>query len=162
PPPVNRLPRLERPRQTLRGFGSAVLTGTGGIWSEYGFRGPEFSARLRNRQIHPKCICLCDVRGFHVSTGGPEMAPRRSAQRVFWASPDPEFGPSRNAWTGRERSTMNWARAREITLFLLRVVSGLLFFQAGALKIFGWFGGMPAGQALTPLGIAGGRIPIVA
>jgi putative oxidoreductase len=34
---------------------------------------------------------------------------------------------------------------------LLRIVSGLLFFFPGALKIFGWFGGMPAGFTLTPL-----------
>lgn len=33
----------------------------------------------------------------------------------------------------------------------LRIVSGLLFFFPGALKIFGWFGGMPAGNVLTPL-----------
>ena len=46
---------------------------------------------------------------------------------------------------------MNWTRAREITLFLLRVVAGLLFFQYGALKMFGWFGGMPPGQPMTPL-----------
>src|SRR5262245_61282471 len=35
-------------------------------------------------------------------------------------------------------------RAREITLFLLRVVAGLLFLQAGAMKLFDWFGGIPA------------------
>jgi len=29
-------------------------------------------------------------------------------------------------------------------LFLLRVVSGLLFLQAGGMKIFDWFGGIPA------------------
>jgi putative oxidoreductase len=46
---------------------------------------------------------------------------------------------------------MNWTRARDVTLFLLRVVAGLLFFQAGALKMFGWFGGMPPGVAMTPL-----------
>lgn len=34
---------------------------------------------------------------------------------------------------------------------LLRIVSGLLFFFPGALKLFGWFGGMPAGFTLTPL-----------
>jgi putative oxidoreductase len=32
---------------------------------------------------------------------------------------------------------------------LLRVVAGLLFFQAGGLILFGWFGGMP-GQAGPP------------
>lgn len=55
---------------------------------------------------------------------------------------------------------MNWTRAREITLFLLRVVAGLLFFQAGGLKMFGWFGGMPPGQALTPLVITAGVLEL--
>lgn len=35
-------------------------------------------------------------------------------------------------------------RAKEIALFLLRVVAGLLFLQAGGMKIFDWFGGVPA------------------
>ena len=39
---------------------------------------------------------------------------------------------------------MDMARARSITFFLLRVVSGLLFLQAGGMKIFDWFGGVPA------------------
>ena len=48
----------------------------------------------------------------------------------------------------------------EFTYFLLRVVSGLLFFQIGSVKFLGWFGGVPAehgGQpALTSLvGIGG-------
>ncbi|HZM69304.1 MAG TPA: DoxX family protein [Candidatus Cryosericum sp.] len=34
--------------------------------------------------------------------------------------------------------------ARQIASFLLRVVSGLLFMQAGGLKILDWFGGLPA------------------
>jgi len=34
--------------------------------------------------------------------------------------------------------------ARQFTLFLLRVVSGLLFMQAGGMKILDWFGGVPA------------------
>jgi putative oxidoreductase len=38
---------------------------------------------------------------------------------------------------------MNKERAVQITYFLLRVVVGLLFFQAGSMKLFGWFGGMP-------------------
>ena len=41
---------------------------------------------------------------------------------------------------------MNMERATQIAYFLLRVVSGLLFFQAGAVKILGWFGGMPPGS----------------
>ena len=39
---------------------------------------------------------------------------------------------------------MDMDRARSIAFFLLRVVSGLLFLQAGGVKIFDWFGGVPA------------------
>jgi len=35
-------------------------------------------------------------------------------------------------------------KARQIALFLLRVVSGLMFMQAGGMKILDWFGGVPA------------------
>jgi putative oxidoreductase len=55
---------------------------------------------------------------------------------------------------------MNMNRIVPLALFLLRVVSGLLFFQAGSLKMFGWFGGMP-GQAgstaplMSQAGVAG-------
>jgi putative oxidoreductase len=48
--------------------------------------------------------------------------------------------------------------AVEISYFLLRIVAGLLFFQAGSLKLFGWFGGMPGGgtaQLMSQVGIAG-------
>jgi putative oxidoreductase len=33
---------------------------------------------------------------------------------------------------------------KQVAFFLLRVVSGLLFMQAGGLKILNWFGGVPA------------------
>ena len=39
---------------------------------------------------------------------------------------------------------MSRERARQIAVFLLRVVSGLLFLQAGGVKILDWFGGVPA------------------
>ena len=39
---------------------------------------------------------------------------------------------------------MNKPRAAAIAYCLLRVVSGLLFLQAGGVKIFDWFGGVPA------------------
>ncbi len=39
---------------------------------------------------------------------------------------------------------MNMDQARKITFFLLRVVSGLMFMQAGGMKILNWFGGVPA------------------
>ena len=38
---------------------------------------------------------------------------------------------------------MNMDRAKQVTYFLLRVVSGLLFLQAGGVKVFDWFGGVP-------------------
>jgi putative oxidoreductase len=44
---------------------------------------------------------------------------------------------------------MNMNRAGQVTYFLLRVVSGFLFLQAGGLILFGWFGGMP-GQPSPP------------
>ena len=39
---------------------------------------------------------------------------------------------------------MNMDRARQAAFFLLRVVAGLLFLQAGGMKMFDWFGGVPA------------------
>ena len=38
---------------------------------------------------------------------------------------------------------MQSGRAAQLTQFLLRVVSGLLIFQAGSVKHLGWFGGTP-------------------
>ncbi len=35
-------------------------------------------------------------------------------------------------------------RAKEVTFVLLRVVAGLLFLHAGGMKLFDWFGGIPA------------------
>jgi putative oxidoreductase len=35
-------------------------------------------------------------------------------------------------------------KAKDLSFFLLRVVSGLLFVQAGGVKMFDWFGGVPA------------------
>src|SRR4051812_33279193 len=51
-------------------------------------------------------------------------------------------------------------RYREISLFLLRLVAGLLFVQAGGMKLFDWFGGVPAAYGGHPAlmslpGIAG-------
>jgi putative oxidoreductase len=49
-------------------------------------------------------------------------------------------------------------RAARVTYFLLRVVAGLLLFQAGGLLLFGWFDGAPGGQSVTlmsQMGIGG-------
>src|SRR2546425_1114172 len=48
---------------------------------------------------------------------------------------------------------MNMNRMVQGTYFLLRVVAGLLFLQAGGLILFGWFGGMPGqpGSTAPPL-----------
>ncbi len=45
---------------------------------------------------------------------------------------------------------MNADRVVPFSYFLLRLVAGLLFFQAGALIILGWFGGMPGGAGSPP------------
>ena len=45
---------------------------------------------------------------------------------------------------------MNRDRAVQITYFLLRVVTGLLFMQAGGMKLFAWFGGIPAAMGGQP------------
>ena len=53
---------------------------------------------------------------------------------------------------------MNVKRAEQIAAFLLRVVAGLLFLQAGGMKLFAWFGGMPGGGTaplLSQTGIGG-------
>ena len=47
------------------------------------------------------------------------------------------------------------------TLVLLRFVVAVMFFQAGALQLFGWFGGMPAGVTMTPLIATGAVMEIV-
>ena len=39
---------------------------------------------------------------------------------------------------------MNINRAKQISFFLLRVIAGLMFLQAGGMKILDWFGGVPA------------------
>jgi uncharacterized membrane protein YphA (DoxX/SURF4 family) len=53
---------------------------------------------------------------------------------------------------------MNISQAAHVTYLLLRLVTGLLFFQAGAMKLFGWFGGMPGGGTpplMSQIGIGG-------
>ena len=53
---------------------------------------------------------------------------------------------------------MNRNQAVQGTYFLLRVVSGLLFLQAGGMKLFGWLGGMPDGRTvvlMSQIGIGG-------
>ena len=40
---------------------------------------------------------------------------------------------------------MSTDQVKRLTFFLLRVVAGLLFLQAGGMKMFDWFGGVPAG-----------------
>ncbi|MBP9717740.1 DoxX family protein [Candidatus Gracilibacteria bacterium] len=51
-------------------------------------------------------------------------------------------------------------KAVAVSLTLLRLVVGLMFLQAGGMKILGWFGGMPA-EAMTPLIQAAGWIELI-
>ena len=51
-------------------------------------------------------------------------------------------------------------RLAEITHALLRIVAGLVLICPGGMKLFGWFGGMPAGVPLTPLLITAGVIEV--
>lgn len=41
-------------------------------------------------------------------------------------------------------------KATQIASFLLRVVAGLLFFEAGSVIHLGWFGGMPGALGVRP------------
>lgn len=53
---------------------------------------------------------------------------------------------------------MNMNRTVHVAYVLLRVVAGLLFLQAGGMKLFGWFGGMPGGRTvslMSQIGIGG-------
>src|SRR5262245_19099100 len=96
-------------------------------------------------------------------TRRPGMA--ASATRRSTRFSPPNGPPSANDWPlacadlaltkARRLPMMN--RAKEITWFLLRVVSGLLFFQAGSTKFLGWFGGIPGGRPplLSQIGIGG-------
>jgi putative oxidoreductase len=54
--------------------------------------------------------------------------------------------------TIRTRRVLRYTdQAIRIAYFLLRVVAGLLFLQAGGLILFGWFGGMPGQPSPPPL-----------
>jgi putative oxidoreductase len=53
------------------------------------------------------------------------------------------------------------SRIAGATHALLRIVAGFLFICPGAMKLLGWFGGMPAGVRLTPLLTAAGVIEVV-
>lgn len=45
---------------------------------------------------------------------------------------------------------MNMSRIAGAAYVVLRVVSGFLFFQSGAVIILGWYGGMPGGASSPP------------
>ena len=48
-----------------------------------------------------------------------------------------------------------------VTFAILRITSALFFLQAGGVKLFGWFGGMPGGVALSPLIMTAGILEVV-
>ena len=53
------------------------------------------------------------------------------------------------------------SRSAGVALSLLRAVSGLLLICPGGMKLFGWFGGMPAWATLTPLLVTAGVLEVV-
>jgi putative oxidoreductase len=53
------------------------------------------------------------------------------------------------------------SRAAGITQSLLRIAAAVIFICPGSMKLFGWFGGMPAGVSLTPLLTTAGVIEVV-
>ena len=55
---------------------------------------------------------------------------------------------------------MNTQGPVQITVLLLRLVAGLLLVQAGGLKLFGWFGGMPPGIELSTLLVVAGSLEV--
>lgn len=44
---------------------------------------------------------------------------------------------------------------QDVTLSLMRIVGGLLFWQHGAQKLFGWFGGGDPVTLMSQMGVAG-------
>lgn len=52
-------------------------------------------------------------------------------------------------------------RAVGVTQSLLRIAAGVVFFCPGAMKLLGWFGGIPGGGPLPPLLLVAGVIELV-
>lgn len=55
---------------------------------------------------------------------------------------------------------MKQLKAINFTLFLLRIASAIIFIQAGGVKLFGWFGGMPEGVPMTTLLLIAGILEV--
>jgi len=53
---------------------------------------------------------------------------------------------------------MNMKQIAQLTYFLLRIVAGFLFIQAGGLILFGWFGGMPGGEKFRLMSQTGSAV----
>ncbi len=52
-------------------------------------------------------------------------------------------------------------QAIHFTLLLVRISAAIVFIQAGGVKLFGWFGGMPPGVPLNALLITAGVLEVV-
>ena len=52
---------------------------------------------------------------------------------------------------GRKGTPMNGTISIQVSYFLLRVVSGLLFLQSGGMKMLDWFGGIPVEHGGHPV-----------
>lgn len=56
--------------------------------------------------------------------------------------------------------SMTTQRMIDAALFLLRIAAAIVFVQAGGVKLFGWFGGMPQGVEMTPLILIAGILEV--
>lgn len=52
-------------------------------------------------------------------------------------------------------------KPKQITHLLLRVVAAYIFIQVGGLKLFGWFGGMPAGVEMDTLTLISAYLEVI-
>lgn len=59
------------------------------------------------------------------------------------------------------KTIIDRGQAVDISVFLLRIAAAFILAAPGGVKLFGWFGGLPAGVELSPLLITAGILEVV-